>query len=89
MMQSRSPDTTLMGPDPAMARGLFRDHHYGFKSSETACDSYLQRSISASTPISLVSVNEYMDSLSQVHNNIQPYNYYFNLVLNIHPHYSH
>ena len=61
-----------MGPDPAMAGGLFRDHHYGLKSNETTCDSYLRRSINAQAPVSLVSADEYMDSLSQVHNIIQP-----------------
>lgn len=72
-----------MGPDPAMAGGLFRDHHYGLKSNDTACDSYLRRSISAQAPISLVSADEYMDSLSQVHNIIQPCDQYITRAMNI------
>jgi hypothetical protein len=63
-----------------MAGGLFRDHHYGLKSNEIACDSYLRRSMAH---VSLVSADEYMDSLSQVHNIIQPCDQYISHAMNI------
>ncbi|XP_024376877.1 uncharacterized protein [Physcomitrium patens] len=78
LLQLRSPETTLVGPDPLS--GYVEMHHaqvhhpmrmspgcgLDMRSVESVCDSYLRRSMSVPTMGSLVSGDDFGDPLSQV-----------------------
>ncbi|XP_024379154.1 uncharacterized protein [Physcomitrium patens] len=78
MLQSRSPETTLLGPDPLCGYGEMHHgqvHHSMHMSSgcsldmrgaESVCDAYLRHSMSMPTLGSLVSADDFGDPLSQV-----------------------
>jgi len=73
LLQSRSPETTLLGPDP-LGYGDLHCHgqiplpmpNLDMRGMEGLCDAYLRRSMSVPSMASLVSDDHFSDPLSQV-----------------------
>jgi len=74
LLLSRSPETTLLGPDPLGYGHDLHGHGHGqlpllvphFSSLEGLGDAYLRRSMSVPSMASLVSDDQFCDPLSQV-----------------------